>query len=71
MEVLSKSQGCTAFPAPILKKITKSQQHYVKICYTKFEKNLTINVEITGTNSCTFLCNARYSVAIAEPIPRN
>jgi len=29
----------------------------VKITYNKFEQNLTINVEITGTDSCTFVSN--------------
>jgi len=29
----------------------------VKISYTKFEQNLTINMEISGTNSGTFVSN--------------
>jgi hypothetical protein len=41
----------TALPAPNSTKLTKTQQRYVLICYTKFHPNRPINVESTNRYS--------------------
>ena len=43
-----RPQEITALSKPIFRKITHAQRHFLRICYTEFGPNSSINVDTTG-----------------------
>lgn len=56
----------TALPLPVFRKLTSAEQIYIRITYTEFYPNWTIDVERTDRNSLTPLSKKRFSRSVVS-----